>query len=169
MGPISRAGRLGGSLATLAGLLVACGGGDSAACTGVEEIMEASSGHVIRPEAARYQHHPPTSGTHMEREVEAGVREEPLPEAVQVGALHEGFVFLHYEDTVGSDEQAELAAVAEGNAHVVVTPADVAIDGDDHRVAFTAWGHRQRCTAVSVDAAREFVERFAGRGVRGAQ
>ena len=150
--------RLVATLAASATLLTACGGsGSSAVCSPEERIIEPSSLHVIGDTEVVYESSPPTSGPHQVPAPTGGTRTEPLSELLQVGALESGAVILQYGSGVDSTELDSLAR-EEG---VLVTPAARPLDGDA-TVAFTAWGVRQLCSAVDVDAAEAFIDRNLG-------
>lgn len=152
------------SAAGLAALVAAGCSSDGAdvACDPAEQLVEpGGSAHVIDPAAADYRHHPPASGPHFSgNPPEAGVHDEPVPEALQVSALEHGSMVINYDpDRVREEEVAELVAFAEGRDDVIVTPAAAPID-DGAAVAFTAWEHRRLCDGFSADQAGEFAEEF---------
>lgn len=151
--------------AALALSLAACAGdGAGASCGTIERLFEPASYHVLSGVEVSYRHHPPTSGPHTSTRPEPGIHDEALPEAEQVAALELGMVILHHEPgAVTGEERATLEGLAERHGQVIVTPAARPIEGDEP-LAFTAWSVRQRCEALSVEAAEAFIERFVGRG-----
>ncbi len=157
------------SLAFLA-LAAACSGGDSTvgagdACGEVEQLFEPGGNtHVIDPAAARFQHHPPSSGPHFSgNPPRSGVHDDPVAEALQVTALEFGAVVVSYERGLDEDAREPLEALADDRDDVLVTPAAAPID-DAATVALTAWEHRMLCSEVSIAAAEDFIAEFAGRG-----
>lgn len=149
---------------------VACSSGGSSvgagdACGEVEQPFEPGGNtHVINPEAARFQHHPPSSGPHFSgNPPRPGVHDEPVAEALQVTALEFGVVVVSYERGLDDDAREQLEALADHHGDVLVTPAAAPID-DAAPVALTAWGHRTLCSEVSIAAAEDFIDEFAGEG-----
>ena len=139
-------------------LLAGCGGDDGAAiCSPEERIIEPSSLHVIGDTEVVYESSPPTSGPHQVPAPTGGTRTDPLSEPLQVGTLESGAVILQFGSEV---DAAELVSLARDEG-VLVTPAARTLDGDA-TVAFTAWGVRQLCSAVDVDAAEAFIDRHLG-------
>lgn len=139
------------------------GAGD--ACGEVERLFEPGGNtHVINPEAARFRHHPPSSGPHFSgNPPRSGVHDEPVAEALQVTALEFGAVVVSYERGLADDARERLEALADDRDDVLVTPAAAPIDGAAS-VALTAWERRLLCSEVSIAAAEEFIAEFAGQG-----
>ncbi len=157
------------SLAFLASA-AACSAGDSTvgagdACGEVERLFESGGNtHVIDPAAARFEHHPPSSGPHFSgNPPRAGVHDEPVAEALQVTALEFGVVVVSYQRGLDDDARGRLETLASDRDDVLVTPAAVPID-DAATVALTAWERRVLCSEVSITAAEEFIAEFAGEG-----
>lgn len=148
--------------AALAGVVfAACGGDDATAiCSPEERIIEPSSLHVIGDTEVVYENSPPTSGPHQVPAPTSGARLEPLSEPLQVGALESGAVILQYQPEVTAAAASDLAELGASDG-VLVAPAVRAFDGDAV-VAFTAWGVRQLCSAVDLDAATAFIDQHAG-------
>lgn len=146
------------AVAASAVLLAACGGDDAAViCSPEERIIEPSSLHVIGDTEVVYDSSPPTSGPHQVPAPTGGTRTDPLSEPLQVGTLESGAVIVQYTSDIDATELETLAR----DEGVLVTPAVRTLD-DDATVAFTAWGVRQLCSAVDVDAARAFIDRNLG-------
>jgi hypothetical protein len=104
---------------------------------------------------------PPTSGWHASGAFDIGIRgaDDPLTEARQVSVLEVGGVVVTYRDLPA----AELAALTEriAGAHdgqVTLTPYDRLEAGE---VAFTAWGVKQVCAGVDLEALDAFVAAYA--------
>ena len=132
----------------------------AAICSPEERIIEPSSLHVIGDTEVVYDSSPPTSGPHQVPAPTGGARLEPLSEALQVGALESGAVILQYQPAVAGAGSADLEDLALPDG-VLVAPAVRAFD-DDAAVAFTAWGVRQLCSAVDIDAAAAFIDDHLG-------
>lgn len=139
-------------------LLTACGDdGGSAACEQPvrEELDPASFTHVVDPATARFRTDPPTSGPHISIGLPAGVLDEPIPGAVQVGLLERGDVLVQHRDLSPVDTEAVEALAGD---HVVVAPnPDLPAP-----VVATAWTYKLVCDALDVDALRDFVADHAG-------
>lgn len=148
----------------------ACSTGDSGvsagdSCGEVQQLVEpGGSIHVIDPEAARFRHHPPSSGPHFSgKPPRSGVHDEPVAEALQVTALEFGTVVVSYERGLDDGARERLEALADDRDDVLVTPAAAPLD-DAATVALTAWERRMLCSEVSIAAAEEFIAEFAGHG-----
>jgi hypothetical protein len=134
----------------------------SGACGPVEtENLDPASGRHILPGAPEpvYRTDPPTSGAHQPGEVPGGVLDAPLSKPVQVGALEEGAVIVHWKGLSPTDVDA-LATLVAGRDQVVVMP-DPAISDP---VVVTAWLHRLRCSEPDLARIGDFVDQRMGRG-----
>ena len=131
-----------------------------AACTEIERIVDPSPIHVFDSDDVTYNSSPPTSGPHQVPGPEPGVAATPIPEAQQVAALETGTVLIQYATDVAAADVAELEALAQ-NDGVLVAPGARAFD-DDATIAFTAWGVRQLCSELDIDAAEAFIEARVG-------
>lgn len=150
-------------LCLAAAALSSCGDTDSAsssACSEPEQILEAGGVHVLPGVDITYDHSPPTSGPHQLPPPEAGISRAPIREPLQVSALEAGLVLVQYQPDLPADGQASLEELS-GTEGVLVAPAATPID-DDAQVALTAWGVRQLCASVDVDAAQAFIDQWVG-------
>lgn len=133
--------------------------GDDPVCAPIEQVTEPGGFHVLPGTEVTYELSPPTSGPHLLPGPDGGVYDEPIDEARQVSVLEVGNIMLQYSPAIEASDLADLEALA--SAEVVVAPAVRAMDRDA-TVAFTAWGVRQRCTAMDVGAAEAFIDRYQG-------
>jgi hypothetical protein len=101
-----------------------------------------------------YATEPPTSGPHQPGRL-AGVMGEPIPNAVQVGALEAGQVLFQHRDLAPA-ERSRLEALV--GPQVVVAPNPAL----PTPVVASAWRTRLLCAAVDVDALRAFAADHAG-------
>lgn len=149
-------------LCLAAAALGSCGddSASSSVCSEPEQILEAGGVHVLPGVDITYDHSPPTSGPHQLPAPEAGVSRAPIREPLQVSALEAGLVLVQYQPDLPVDDQASLEELSRTEG-VLVAPAATPID-DDAQVALTAWGVRQLCASVDVDAAQAFVDQWVG-------
>lgn len=148
--------------ALAASLLAAACGGDSgpSACAPVEHVVEAGGIHVLPGAEVAYDLSPPTSGPHQLPAPTPGVSVDPVPEPLQVSALEAGLVIVHHAPELPAAERSQLEALARLDG-VLVTPAATGLDASA-LVAFSAWGTRQLCAALDLDAAEAFIDARAG-------
>ena len=138
-----------------------CGGSASdSVCGPVEGIQEPSSIHVLPGVEVTFTYSPPTSGPHRFPAPPPGIYDSPIAEPTQVAALEEGAVMLQYSSGVDAAAIASLEQLA-GEDGVIVAPGVRPFDNSS-AVAFTAWGHRQLCTAVDVSMAQAFIDDRVG-------
>ncbi len=149
------------SLLAIATLASACSGaGGAASCGEPEQLVEAGSIHVLPGAEVGFAHSPPTSGPHEIPGPVEGVHRSPITEPRQVAALESGLVLLQYGTDAAAADVEALRGLA-GEHGVVVAPGARRFDnGAD--IAFTAWGVRQLCNGLDLEAARAFVDRHRG-------
>lgn len=144
----------------LAPALVACGPASDATCGPItrEALDPQFLVHVLGDAQVEYTSDPPTSGPHKPTPEVSGVVAEPIPKPVQVGVLERGDVLLQHRTDLPADQLAELEGLA--GTGVVVAPApDLA-----KPVIATGWLYKRTCSAVDVDALRDFVDQRQGKG-----
>jgi hypothetical protein len=130
------------------------------ACAGVvtDPLDPRSTQHLLpgAPEPA-YPSDPPTSGPHLATpELPRGAQSEPVPRPLQVSVLERGGGLIQHRD-VAPEQKASLEALA--GPDVVVAPApDLPAP-----VVATAWRRRLVCTALDVDALKDFVASHRGK------
>lgn len=158
--PLARTGVLAATAALIALLAAGCGD-DDGACSPIrrERLDPAYLVHVVGTErAVDYTSDPPTSGPHQPSPDVAGIREEPIPQPVQVGILERGDVLIQHDPDLPRDDLEALRGLA--GERVVVAPSP---DLPEPVVA-TAWVHKRSCSSVDVDALQEMIDERAGRG-----
>ena len=138
----------------------AASSGRGACGTVVNEPLDPGSTQHLLPGAPEptYITDPPTSGAHRSGAPPRGVVDQPLERTVQVGVLERGGVVVQYRDPADAPALRAL-----GDEQVVVAPNPTL----PAPVIATAWRRKLACTAVDVDALRDFVRDHAGRGPDG--
>ena len=134
----------------------ACGANEQAVCGSEQHAFEASNIHVLPGTEISYELSPPTSGPHTVPAPDPGIYRTPISEPLQVGAVEAGTVIVHYGKSLPVNDIEAWEALALDRP-VIVAPAARTLD-DDATIAFTAWGVRQLCLAVDLDAARLFID-----------
>ena len=80
----------------LALLLVGCSGGVVVDDRGIEEFPDEGRTHVPDGTLITYRTDPPTSGPHLNQVPPWGVAATPIAKELQVHALEDGGVIIHY-------------------------------------------------------------------------
>ena len=121
----------GGLTALLLAAVLSPRPGEAVASQGNEHITEAQMGQFA------YNTTPPTSGPHLDSLAPWGVRDEPIPNELQVHNLEDGGVIVHYDCPDGCpDLVAQLQdIVGRYRDEVVLEP----YPGMKTRIALTAW------------------------------
>ena len=110
-----------------------------------------------------YDHTPPAGGQHFPAWLRCGVYTEPVPNEFAVHSEEHGAVWLTYLPDASAGDIAKLAALANGNDYVLVSP----YPGQPGKFMASTWGAQ-----LSVDAADDarlaaFVKTYAGGGQGG--
>lgn len=132
-------------------------------CGPVEQPPQQSGSHLLGDEEppVPYSSTPPTSGWHVSGAVAIGVHgpDEPLSEPRQVSVLESGGVVVTYNGLTDADRARLEEHVGDHYpGRVAVSPYEALEEG---QVAFTGWGHLQRCTGLDVAALDAFVAEHA--------
>lgn len=133
---------------------------EAAACTpAVVEPLDPSSVVRLLPNAAAptYDSDPPTSGAFQVGAQSPPVSTVELTPSVQVGLLAQGTVLFQYRD-LDASALAQLQTLA-GDGVVVAPNATLTSP-----VVATAWRKKQTCTAVDINALRQFATLNADQG-----
>jgi len=132
----------------------------AAACSpAVVEPLDPSSVVRLLPNAVAptYDSDPPTSGAFQVGAQSPPVSTVELTPSVQVGLLAQGTVLFQYRD-LDASALAELQTLA-GDGVVVAPNATLTSP-----VVATAWRKKQTCTAVDINALRQFATLNADQG-----
>jgi len=132
----------------------------AAACSpAVVEPLDPSSVVRLLPNAAAptYDSDPPTSGAFQVGAQSPPVSTVELTPSVQVGLLAQGTVLFQYRD-LDASALAQLQTLA-GDGVVVAPNATLTSP-----VVATAWRKKQTCTAVDINALRQFATLNADQG-----
>jgi hypothetical protein len=137
----------------------AAASGTSSCSAAVEEPLDPSSVVRLLPNTAppKYASDPPTSGAFELGAQVPAVSSVELSPQVQVGLLAQGTVLIQYRDLAAAD-LIGLKSLA--GDRVVVAPNSSLTTP----VVTTAWRKRQDCTAVDVNALRQFATLSADQG-----
>ena len=133
---------------------------EAATCTPtIVEPLDPSSVVRLLPNAAAptYDSDPPTSGAFQVGAQSPPVSTVELTPSVQVGLLAQGTVLFQYRD-LDASALAQLQTLA-GDGVVVAPNATLTSP-----VVATAWRKKQTCTAVDINALRQFATLNADQG-----
>ena len=129
-----------------------------------EPLSPDSLHHVLpnTPEPS-YPTDPPTSGAHRPGAAGiTGVQTTPVERPVQVGILEEGGILLQHKG-LSAEDQRRLERQAGGDVRVAPNPT---LPGTAAVIA-TAWQHKVACEGLDVEALKQFVRDYAGKGAAG--
>ena len=124
-----------------------------------EELAAESLKHILpgAPEPS-YPTDPPTSGSHRTgASTVVGVQAAPLDRPTQVGILEEGGILLQHKG-LSADDRRRLERQAGGDVRVAPN------DSLPAPVVATAWQKKLVCQGLDVEALKQFVRDFAGKG-----
>ena len=124
-----------------------------------EELAPDSLKHALPGAAeAPYPTDPPTSGPHRTgASAVVGVLATPLDRPTQVGILEEGGILLQHKG-LSADDRRRLERQAGGDVRVAPN------DSLPAPVVATAWQKKLVCQGLDVEAIKQFVRDFAGKG-----
>ena len=127
-----------------------------------EDLAADSLKHVLPGAAeASYPTDPPTSGAHRTGASQVvGVQAAPLDRATQVGILEEGGILLQHKG-LSPEDRRRLERQAGGDVRVAPN------DGLPAPVVATAWQKKLVCQGLDIEALKQFVRDFAGKGAAG--
>jgi hypothetical protein len=144
----------------VAGILVLLAGRrDGGDCSGeVSEHLDPRSLQHVLPGSTppSFSSAAPTSGPHQVGFVEGGPRDQPVPPAIQVGALEAGAVLVQHRPDLPAAERTSLRALATGRVIVAPNPQL------DAPVVATAWQVSMRCRSFDLRSLRRFIARHGG-------
>lgn len=101
---------------------------------GVKTFSDLSAKHVNEP--VQYEQTPPVGGDHAGVWANCGVYAEPIPSELAVHSLEHGAVWITYSPDLPRDEVEQLAELAEGESHVLLSP----VEGLPQPIFASAWG-----------------------------
>jgi hypothetical protein len=127
-----------------------------AGLTGVESFADLSRNHVR--EAVQYAQTPPVGGDHAGTWQNCGAYDEPIVTELGVHSLEHGAVWVTYRADLDDDSVEALAALAETDPFVLVSPWEGALPAP---VVASAWGRQLRVEAANDARLRAFVAEFA--------
>ena len=135
-----------------------------AGCEAARRVATEGATHISPPQKVDYKTNPPTSGAHYSA---AGIgpaapgvyQEAPVDEGLVHNLEHGHVIFWHAPDVAQAQVDALAGVVRKGASFRLLVPRD----GMQFKVAFTAWGVIQGCSAPTADiasAAARFADRF---------
>jgi hypothetical protein len=110
-----------------------------------------------------YDHTPPAGGQHFPAWLRCGVYTEPVPNEFAVHSEEHGAVWLTYLPDPSADDIAKLAALANGNDYVLVSP----YPGQPGRFMASTWGAQLSVDSAADARLKKFVDTYAGGGQGG--
>jgi Protein of unknown function (DUF3105) len=110
-----------------------------------------------------YDHTPPAGGQHFPAWLRCGVYTEPVPNEFAVHSEEHGAVWLTYQPDASPEDVAKLAALAEGQDYVLVSP----YPGQPGRFMASTWGAQLSVDTADDPRLKTFVRTYAGGGQGG--
>jgi hypothetical protein len=123
----------------------------------------------VPPALSTYPSVPPVSGPHQAQPVTSGEYETPPDVWGAIHSLEHGAVVIWYNPSAPAPDVNEIKdfySQPGEQQHVIVAPYDYADQGeqgalpDGTLMALAAWHHVEYCDALSLDAAKAFVDDF---------
>ncbi len=114
----------------------------------------ASFEHVETP--VSYPQTPPVGGDHHPGWQNCGVYDEPVPNENAVHSLEHGAVWVTYDATLAASEVAQLAKLAAGQTHVLVSP----FPEIPAPIVLSAWGVQQRFDRADDPGIAAFIQTY---------
>ena len=111
-------------------------------------------GHVAGP--VDYPQTPPNSGDHNGVPQQCGVYSEPIAPEHAVHSLEHGAVWITYNDSVPQDQVEELAAKAQGDPYVLLSP----VPEQTNAINLSAWGRRLSVESANDGRIDDFIEAY---------
>lgn len=133
----------------------------SAPCGNVQLMADEGRGHLSPGDPTPvYKSVPPTSGTHSQESLPAGIYDNNVDVTKLLHSLEHGYVVIYYNGISDSEKQ-QLETIRRSDPFKVsVAP----YPNMPYKVALTAWTHRQTCDGVNENAIRSFINQFRGQG-----
>jgi hypothetical protein len=125
---------------------------------GVETFDVASADHTT--EDFDYPQDPPAGGPHDPSWQKCQVYDAPIRAEHAVHSQEHGAVWITYQPDLPEDDVETLAAYAEDEPHVLISPYP---DLEDPVVA-SAWGAQLRLDGADDPRLQAFIDRYAGNG-----
>jgi hypothetical protein len=110
-----------------------------------------------------YDHTPPAGGQHFPAWLRCGVYTEPVPNEFAVHSEEHGAVWLTFLPDASPDDIAKLAALAEGQPYVLVSP----YPGQPGKFMASTWGAQLSVDTADDPRLRKFIDAYAGGGQGG--
>jgi hypothetical protein len=152
--------------------LSACSAGSKAPRPSINGLETFTEDPKPRHTTARvtYDHTPPAGGPHWPASaggvngwLRCGVYTEPVPNEFAVHSEEHGAVWLTYLPDAASGDVARLAALANGNDYVLVSP----YPGQPGAFMASTWGAQLKVDSADDPRLAEFVKAYAGGGQGG--
>lgn len=121
---------------------------------GIETFEVESRDHVDT--RVEYEQTPPVGGPHHPVWTDCGFYQEELPVEEAVHSLEHGAVWITYGADLAEDQRRALAAMIEGQTHVLVS----LFPGLASPVVASAWGVQLRLDGVDDPRLAQFVEEY---------
>lgn len=146
----------------------------AAGCERVENPKILTSTHINPPETENFNTNPPTSGRHYNAAgvgpITTGIHRAAVQYEGSVHNLEHGHIVIYYKESVGPTIANILAEVVRSNPPWIMLAPNQDMQS---QVAFTSWGHLQRCNTPNEQglkaAAEDFVKRFRNKAPESAQ
>ena len=121
---------------------------------GVEEFADLTQNHVQPP--VQYEQMPPVGGDHLAQWQNCGFYEAPITTEAGVHSLEHGAVWITYDPELPAEQVAELQALSEENAYLLVSPmADLPTP-----VVASAWGFQLQLDGVDDERLPVFLTKY---------
>jgi Protein of unknown function (DUF3105) len=106
---------------------------------------------------------PPVGGDHSGNALPCNVYSSPVDSASAIHSLEHGAVWLAYRPDLPADEVAELAALAQRESKVLMSPYS-GLEGD---VVMTTWSRQLTIDDLPDERVEEFISRYRSRAPEG--
>lgn len=115
---------------------------------------ELKSGHVAGP--VQYEQTPPNSGDHSSTPQQCDVYPVPIAPENALHSMEHGAVWITYNDDVPEDQVQELAAKAEGDPYMLMSP----LPEQTSPINLSAWGRRLSVDSAGDSRINDFIEGY---------
>jgi len=132
------------------------------AIEGLVAIPIASAEHVALDVEVQYTSFPPAGGPHFEIWQNCGFYTVELRHELVVHSLEHGAVWVTYRSDASSADLESLAALAERNNYLLVSP----YENQQSEIVLTAWSRQLSLNSIDDDRFVEFLDLYLGGGPR---